>query len=110
MFKFNPFSAFSKPLLQTRLEFLCQNTGITFQVNVHQSHKSFTCRYCSRETFVVDLGEGKGNVTVKYIEAHGLSRNLDPVFPDEEGHRLPNSLAQYTETGGTFVVVSQEEL
>jgi hypothetical protein len=104
------FSAFRKPLLQTRLEFLCQNTGITFQVNVHQSHKSFTCRHCSRETFVVDLGEGHGNVSVTYIEAHGNSRKLDPIYPDAKGNRVHNALAQYTETGGTFVVVEQEQL
>lgn len=108
-FSLNPLAAFQKPLLQTRLEFLCQNTGTTFQVNVHQNHKSFTCRFCSQETFIVTLGAGRGNVSVKYIHGAGVERVLEPVIPDP--HKpAKNSLAQYTDTGGTFVVVKQEEL
>lgn len=96
---------FKKPLLETRLEFLCQNTGVTFQVNVAQAHKSFTCRHCGRESFVVNLGEGKGNVSAQYVDAVGNSRKLDPVQYDEKN---PNTLAQYSATDGTFIIVSQE--
>lgn len=96
------FAAFVSKLVPARIELLCQNTGKTFQVNIHKSRHSFTCRFCARETWVVDLKEGKGNITVDYIDAGGEHRTLRKIHPEKE-----HGLASVDATSGTFVIVEQ---
>lgn len=97
------FSAFQKKLQPARIELLCQNTGETFQVNVHKSRHTITCRKCARESWVIDLKEGKGNITVDYVDAVGTHRKLDAIHAGTE-----HGLASVDATSGTFVIVSQE--
>lgn len=95
---------FKKPLYETRIELLCQNTGVTFHVNTHQAHKSFTCRHCGRESWIVNLKEGFGNINVTYIGADQSERPLHKVIPEKQF-----GLAQYEADSGTFVLISQEK-
>lgn len=96
------FSAFQKKLVPARIELLCQNTGRTFQVNIDRAQKNFTCRQCAKESWVVNLGEGKGNITVTYVDAVGNSRKLDAIHAGTE-----HGLASVDATAGTFVIVEQ---
>lgn len=97
------FVGFQKKLRPARIELLCQNTGKTFQVNVHKAQHAFTCRHCGRESWNVIMGEGKGNIAVTYVDGTGASRKLDKVHAEQEGR-----LVSVDATGGTFVIVEQE--
>lgn len=103
---FNIFGAFQKPLYDTTIEVLCQNNGITFRLRQATSHKSYTCRHCGRETWVVDLKEGRGNVKVQYIGADQTPRELHPIHLEDNKEQ---GMAGYDATSGTFILVSQEK-
>ena len=97
---------FSKPLLDTTIEVLCQNTGRTFRIYTRQARKSLTCRACGRETFIVNLREGRGNITVEYIGADESHRMLDKV---EIGPHIDITLATVDATSGTFILIEQKK-
>lgn len=109
---------FSKKLLYTTVEVMCQQTGKTFQIRSNKSKKQCRCHYCteegtgSSEAFLMELGEGKGNVRVTYYGIDNSVRVLEKIVPDynadnKHGHM---GLAGYTATGGTFILVSQEDV
>jgi hypothetical protein len=102
---FSLFAAFQKPLLDTTIEVLCQNVGRTFHISTYVARKSRTCPLCGRETFVIDLKSGKGNVSVMYIGADQTPRKLDMIH--REGGK-EQGLAMYSADAGTFILVSQE--
>jgi hypothetical protein len=111
----NPFA--KKDLLNTTVEVMCQTTGRTFRITSNKSRKQCRCHWCgdssgSSEAFLMELGEGQGNVTVTYYGMDGSVRKLDKIVPDvladnRHGHM---GLAGYSATGGTFILVSQEKV
>jgi hypothetical protein len=100
------FSLFKKPLYDTTIEVLCQNTGRTFRLRQATTHKSYTCRHCGRETWVVNIKEGKGNVEVLYVGADQTPRPLHAIHTDE-GKQV--GMAGYEADSGTFLLISQEK-
>jgi hypothetical protein len=87
----------------TAIEVLCQNTGRTFKIETYEPFIQKTCWCCSKETFRVHLGTGKGNIVVEYFDAHGGRRELDKIVPNEH----TRNLAQYDSSGGSFLLLSQ---
>jgi len=106
---FVAFIGFKKPLLETTVEVLCQNTGKTFRIPTRTAQRSVTCRSCGRETFVVHLGEGEGNVSVTYIDGAGATRQLSKVVPGEKGKGVKVALATVSADSGTFILVEQKK-
>lgn len=99
---------FKKPLFNTTVEVLCQNTGKTFHIHTSSAHMSRTCR-CGRETFVVDQGPTRGDVRVTYVNSNDESpRQLVKVDPTDKHTKV--SVAQYYADSGTFILVSQEDV
>lgn len=101
---------FGKNLLNTTVEVMCQTTGKTFHITSNKVRKSCRCWHCSDEkgggeSFLVELGEGKGNVSVTYYGNDGSVRKLSKIVPE-----VQVGLAQYTADSGTFILVSQEKV
>lgn len=99
---------FKKPLFNTTVEVLCQNTGLTFRIHTNKAHLARTCR-CGRETFVVEQGPDRGDVRVVYTSSADESpRHLAKVDPTDKHTKV--AVAQYYADSGTFILVSQEEV
>jgi len=99
---------FSKPLYNTTVEVLCQNTGRTFHIHTNRAHLARTCR-CGIETFIVDQGAGKGDVRITYVSSvDNTPRQLVKVDPSAKHTQV--ALAQMYADSGSFILVSQEDV
>lgn len=107
---------FGAKLLNTTVEVMCQTTGQTFTITTNKPKKQCRCWKCgddkgSSEAFIVELGPGKGNVSVTYYGMDGSQRKLEKVVSDlsSDSKHSHFGLAQYTADGGTFILLSQED-
>lgn len=108
---------FGPKLLNTTIEVLCQTTGQTITITSNKPRKCVRCWKCTddkgaSESFEVLVKPGKGNVVVIYYDKAGGSRQLEKIVPDHSGEdkHARFGLAQYTATGGTFILLSQEKV
>lgn len=86
----------------TTITVKCQNTPETFNIEVHREEVHKTCWCCNKETFVVIPKPGRNNLEVRYYDANGGMRVLEPIHPDVE-----LGVAQYWEEKGMYIIQDQ---